>query len=130
MMTRMMAVPITFVAHYPDGSEFTEAQGVWDDVPRDRPLVALSLRWADTGEEIVKLAGARRYYFSNEAIAVFGVDAVGHLSAKIIGMETLEGVDEVRLDLIYGRAEQNHYAPGECPFIEAAFRQGYQGDAT
>lgn len=121
-----------FQVEYADGTVLNEWAVTWDELPTDRPIRSLSLVDLLDGKVYFKMEGARRYFFSNEGIAVFQVSGHQH-SGKVFGMVDLapavmpdERVTEIHVDLLAEepKAEQRIYPITECPFAPHAFRPG------
>jgi len=98
-------------------------QGTWDDVPRDRPIAALSIvDWGHGGHERACLAGHTRFYFFNEALAGGGG---GILAAKAIGAFRPDGtVIEHRLDFKTGLVSPRVYPAFSFAFSPTVLRDG------
>ena len=74
---------VGFKALFVDGTQFSEADGYWDEVPRTKRMTSLALADLSTGVDLILLTGFSQYVFGNEAVSVNG--GTPRLEAKIIG---------------------------------------------
>lgn len=116
-----------FEVVYADGSTFRESEGTWDDVPRDKPIVALRIVHMPTGHAWVEVKDMAEYFLFNEAI-VDRKSQVTYHDAKVLGGVKRTGdVLEARVSfLVDGQptASQRTYPRDQFEHREDILRPG------
>ena len=114
--------PVGFEVTFTDGTKFTERDGTWDDVPRDKTVAGLSVVDFDSAAVLATVPTGSRYYFANEAIAYPGKNV---LSSKILGSVQGDTITEVRWEIWPDAGIVSHnYPTAEFAFVDGIFREG------
>jgi hypothetical protein len=113
-------LPVGFEVTFVDGTKFTERDGFWDDVPKNKKIQNLAVVDFDSGAVLASASPGSRYFFTNEAIAYPGKQV---LSGKILGSVQGATVTEVRWEVWpEQKVVSREYPVSECPFGSGAFR--------
>jgi hypothetical protein len=115
-----------FIAHFADGTFFSELEGYWDDVP-DKGILELHY-YLEGKVEVIK--GCDSYFFSNEAVHGPGLSGQpGVWTAAIIG-GIKDGQATIKRIAANGTVETIFLPASELGFSEKTYRKGAKTDGS
>lgn len=126
-----------FEVELQDGRVFSESDFLWDEVPKDSPVVRLSMKQYTgpgdrVGTELFELSGFARYGFSNEAVWAMPQEKTGFKNRQALTAKIFIGVQADRTAILtkiiledgVPRVKSGATTVASMAFEESVYRDG------